>query len=301
MDLQSTAIAMLRKYGAPENARNISMAMQELQSNPASEGSALGLQSGAGESGYDPSVFKSKLDKLAGDTERDSGGVSVGLPSGAPLPQAPLPENMPRPSNGASSPTPVATSPRATYPPPNEAVGSPNNITPTPMNTALDKVATDTARPSPAAVAPPTDIPQPPYSKGAPKLTYTIDPTAQIPDEFIIAGGSLAAGAALYAKAKADFQSIGKPNIPEVSGVDMAPPANGPRPAELGDIDTSAANTKRIQAELDADPSRKGLKQYSEPVDPEALKPKGPVEPQGKATKDFRSLRDAMKRARPRL
>lgn len=286
----------LKRFGYAPTPENVQRAGEMLASNPGMLDKLMGLQGGAGgESGANPSVMMSQLDKLAGSKPDVAVSVGNGNPNQPPLPQAPLPENM----LDANSPTSVATTsatapvvaPQAAIPPTlsNSAptsTGMPSNA----ADTALNKIVSDT---SAAPSTPVSPITTPTTSN---QFTYTVDPTKQIPDEFIAAGGSLAAGAALYAKAKADWQARSGTTT-QMSPGDITLPAAGPRATELGDIDASTANRKRIEAELDADPSRKGLKQYSEPVDPNALQPKGRVEPQGDATKGRKAMIDVLKRA----
>lgn len=97
----------LKRLGFAPTADNIRRASEMIYSNPAILNRLMGVQGGTGgESGEDSSVMLSQLDKLVGDS---ASGVQVGPTTGAPLPQAPLPENME--SRGTSSPAPVSRSP----------------------------------------------------------------------------------------------------------------------------------------------------------------------------------------------
>lgn len=258
--------AGLRKFGYAPTPENVQRAGAMLVSNPGMIDALMGLQGGAGgESGVNPSVMMSQLDKLAADGRPSGISVGNGNPNQTPLPQAPLPENT-RGNSPAPVTNAVANPKGDVYPQPNEASGTPNNIT-TPQD--ISKAASATA----SATLPQDSTIISGVSSAGPttngSLNYTMDPTMQIPDEFIIAGGSLAAGAALYAKAKADAGAA----------------TNAPNTI---DANNKLANIKQIKAELDADPSRKGLKNYGNRNDAEVALDKlvsdtsyGPPPPKG--------------------
>lgn len=268
----------LKRFGYAPTPENVQRAGEMLASNPGMLDKLMGLQGGAGgESGVNLNVM-SQLDKLAGSKPDVAVSVGNGNPDQPPLPQAPLPENMP----GANSPTSVAsTSATAPVVAPQAAI-SPNLSNSAPNSTGMPSSAADTALNkvvSDTSAAPP---PVSPTLNSTGSLTYTLDPTNQIPDQVIAAAGSIAGGAALWSKIKNDKAAIANLS-PQMSAGDLTIPAAGPRAAQLGDFDNAAANEAKIKAELDADPSRKGMKDYGGRTDtPERKALVGAAERAGK-------------------
>lgn len=64
----ATAQKILQNYGAPITPQNMNAVMRESGNQSALLGRSMGLQGGASEEGYDDSILKSRLSKLAGDT-----------------------------------------------------------------------------------------------------------------------------------------------------------------------------------------------------------------------------------------
>ena len=240
MALDNAMIAEgLKRFGYAPTPENVKRAQDMLASNPGMLDKLMGLQGGAGgESGADPSIMMSQLDKLAG-TGSDSGiTVGNGRADQPPLPQAPMPENT-----GGNSPAPVASIPRSSAPIMASGIDNTGGNAPMPAS-------------SPASVS----MPQGPdinsiisgvsspsgQSPNTPSfnMTYTIDPTGQISDEAIYAMGATAAGAATLRKMGIDYNKLNKPNMPQMSMSDVTPPVAGPRVANAADIGVADSTTK---------------------------------------------------------
>jgi len=106
---QATAAKIANNYGVPPSARNLSLIMQEAPNESALLGRSMGMQGGASEEGYDDSILKSRLNKMADDTA-PKGTVTVGQPQVEKI-AAPSTINNPRAGaatlpKGPSGPTP---------------------------------------------------------------------------------------------------------------------------------------------------------------------------------------------------
>lgn len=96
---QATAVKIAQNYGVPPTPGNLSRIMQEAPHESALLGRSMGMQGGASEEGYDDSILKSQLSKLAGEPQ---GRVEVGAPQIEKIAE-PATVNNPRAKSGATA------------------------------------------------------------------------------------------------------------------------------------------------------------------------------------------------------
>lgn len=247
----------LKRFGYAPTPENVQRAGEMLVSNPGMLDKLMGLQGGAGgESGANPSIMMSQLDKLAGTSSSgQSNGMTVGNgnPNQPPLPQAPLPENIPSAGNSptsiagatpATAKAPVATIPSTLS---NSAPASTGMPSPA-VDAALNKVVSDTS-------AAPTSVPANDGASVGEQPISTQSPTSM--EEYALAVGiPLATAATGYAAYQA-LQNTRPPGSREMTVDDLMKineAANGPRTANAADIgvaDPTAKPKSNVEMTLD--------------------------------------------------
>lgn len=240
----ATAQKILRNYGMPITPQNMNAVMSEASNESALLGRSMGLQGGAGEDGYDDSLVKSRLSKLAGDpvvptnntSDSPAENPSKNKPAAIENVSKTYPDRANVSSTSASAATPNPSARGTSVGKGDVASAGAGTNASNDLNTLLSGAVPNTA------------------TYGVAPHTSSQEPSTTVPDWLTALLGLSATGAAAS-------RGIPATPSPQITGPDTSVPKLGyqPKLANPGDIPTmpsgapdTAANMPQPQSQLTA-------------------------------------------------